>query len=49
MWYKRHGLCKSIKKEEKNMDTRRSKKRKKVWTHEGPIIYMKKQKAQKIK
>ena len=29
IWFKRHGLCKSMKK-------------KKIWTHEGLVIYMQK-------
>ena len=41
MWFKRHGLCKSMKK--KKMDTWRSKKKKKkIGTHEGPKVLNKK-------
>ena len=39
IWFKRHGLCKSMKKK-KNMDTLRSKK-KKIGTHEGPKVLKK--------
>ena len=40
MWFKKHGLCKIMKKN-KDMDPSKSKKKKEkrdIWTHEGPYI-----------